>query len=348
MRVVLTFRVRMRRHTPRFSLLVAGCAAWLACACSDETATPDLLVYSGRGKALVQPLIDRFEAHSGLEVEVRYGGSAQMAAAILDEGEESPADVYYGQDAGALGSLAKAGRLSELPAALLDKVEPRFRARDGRWIGASGRARVLVYNTSVLREADLPDSVLELTEPRFKGRIGWAPTNGSFQVFVTAMRLIEGEQATRDWLAAMVENESKAYRDNTPLFEAVLNGEIDIGLSNHYYLFRFLANGPASELPARNYSPRGGGAGALINIAGAGVLTNAPHPEAALDFAEYLLSNEAQRYFANETFEYPLVELINTHPLIEPLSDVHTPDIDLSQLDDLEGTLALLHEVGAL
>ncbi len=338
----------MRRPTPRFTVLAAGCTAWLAYACSEETATPDLLVYSGRAEALVQPLIDRFEAHSGLEVEVRYGGSAQMAAAILDEGEESPADVYYGQDAGALGALAKAGRLSELPAALLDKVEPRFRARDGRWIGASGRARVLVYNTTVLQEADLPDSVLELTEPRFKGRIGWAPTNGSFQVFVTAMRLIEGEQTTRDWLTAMVENESKAYRDNTPLFEAVLNGEIDIGLSNHYYLFRFLADAPASELPARNYSPRGGGAGALINIAGAGVLTNAPHPEAALDFTEYLLSNEAQSYFANETFEYPLVELINTHPLIEPLADVRTPDIDLSQLDDLEGTLALLHEVGAL
>ena len=338
----------MRRHTPSCTVLAAGCAAWLACACSDETATPDLLVYSGRAEALIQPLIDLFEAHTGLEVEVRYGGSAQMAAAILDEGEQSPADVYYGQDAGALGALAKAGRLSELPLALLEKVEPRFRARDGRWIGASGRARVLVYNTSVLTEADLPDSVLDLAEPRFKGRIGWAPKNGSFQAFVTAMRLIEGEQATRDWLAAMVKNESKAYRDNTPLFEAVLNGEIDIGLSNHYYLFRFLEDGPAVELPARNYSPRGGGAGALINIAGAGVLRSAPHPEAALDFAEYLLSNEAQSYFADETFEYPLVERISTHPLIEPLSDVHTPDIDLSQLDDLEGTLALLHEVGAL
>ncbi len=337
----------MRRHAPSSTVLAAGCAAWLAYACSDET-TPDLVIYSGRGVALVQPLINQFEAYSGFKVEVRYGGSAQMAAAILDEGVESPADVYYGQDAGALGSLAKAGRLSELPGALLDKVEPRFRARDGRWIGASGRARVLVYNTSVLSEVDLPDSVLELTAPRFKGRVGWAPKNGSFQAFVTAMRLIEGEQATRDWLAAMVKNEPKAYRDNTPLFEAVLNGKIDIGLSNHYYLFQFLKDGPASELPARNYSPRGGGAGALINIAGAGVLTSAPHPEAALDFAEYLLSNEAQSYFAEETFEYPLVERISTHPLIEPLADVHTPDIDLSQLDDLEGTLALLHEVGAL
>ena len=338
----------MRRHPSSLTVLAAGCAAWLAHACGDGNAAPDLVIYSGRAKALVQPLIDQFEARRGFEVEVRYGGSTQMAAAILDEGEESLADVYYGQDAGALGSLAKAGRFSELPGSLLEKVEPRFRARDGRWIGASGRARVLVYNTSVLSEADLPDSVLELAEPRFKGRIGWAPTNGSFQAFVTAMRLIEGEQATRDWLAAMVNNESKAYRDNPPLFEAVLNGEIDIGLSNHYYLFRFLEDGPDVELSARNYSPRGGGAGALINIAGAGVLASAPHPEAALDFAEYLLSNEAQIYFAEDMFEYPLVERISTHPLIEPLSDVNTPDIDLSQLDDLAGTLALLHEVGAL
>ena len=308
---------------------------------------PTLTVYSGRSDALVQPIIDKFEAATGAVVDVRYGGSAQMAATILDEGDATPADVYYGQDAGALGALAKAKRLRELPSSILNRVEARFRAGDGRWVGTSGRARVLAYNTLVLTEDDLPDSVFELTDPRWRGRVGWAPTNGSFQAFVTAMRVVDGEEATRNWLLGMVANETMVYRDNTPLFEAVSSGEIDVGLTNHYYLFRFVHE-TSNEAPVRNYSPRGGGAGALVNIAGAGVVNTSKHLETAERFIEFLLSGEAQTYFAEETFEYPLAEGVSAHSLVTPLSEIATPDIDLSELDDLEGTLALMEEVGAL
>ena len=328
-------------------MLLAGFAGLIVDACTAPPPTPTLTVYSGRNAALVQPVIDKFAAATGTVVDVRYGGSAQMAATILDEGDATAADVYYGQDAGALGALAKQRRLRELPSSLLERVDDRFRARDGRWVGTSGRARVLAYNTSVLNAEELPDAVAELTDPRWKGRVGWAPTNGSFQAFVTARRVVDGEEATRHWLRGMVANEPKVYRDNTPLFEAVLSGEIDIGLTNHYYLFRFL-EGTSNVVPVRNYSPRGGGPGALVNIAGAGIVDTSPHLETAERFIEYLLSGEAQTYFVGKTFEYPLADGVAPHSLITPLSEIKTPEIDLSELDDLDGTLALFQEVGAL
>ncbi len=318
---------------------------WLA-GCSGSDA-PSLTVYSGRSEALVTPLVEAFQNETGTIVTVVYGGSAQLAAAILEEGANTPADLYYGQDAGALGALARQGRLRELPSSLLERVDPRFRARDGRWIGTSGRARVLAYNTRELSEADLPDDVFELTEPRWRGRVGWAPENGSFQAFVTAMRVVEGDDATRSWLLGMVANEPKVYRDNTPLFEAVLSGEVPVALTNHYYLFRFL-DSSTEEVPVRNYSPRGGGPGALVNIAGAGIVDSSPNLEAAERFIDYLVSQKTQAYFADVTFEYPVIDGVATHSLIRPLSEIRTPDIDLSELDDLEGTLAMLQDAGAL
>jgi iron(III) transport system substrate-binding protein len=319
--------------------------------CSDNgggaSTGNELVVYCGRSQPLVQPIFERFQEATGAELQVRYGGNAEMAALIREEGDDSKADVYYGQDAGNLGGLARDGRLRKLPDSLLDRVDPRFRGRDGRWVGTSGRARVVVYNTRVLGVDELPDTVAGLVAPKWRGRIGWAPTNGSFQAFVTAMRLVEGEDAARTWLEGMVRNEAKAYPTNQAIFEAVGSGEIDVGLSNHYYLFRFLQESGES-FPARNYSPRGGGVGAMVSLAGAGVLSSSNAPELAESFVEFLLSDETQAYFAEELYEYPLVDGIATHELIEPLAELPTPDVDLSELTDLSGTLVLLQDVGVL
>lgn len=327
---------------------LVGVVASLACTGGGSSdAEGDLTIYCGRSKALVEPLVERFREMTGKDVRVRFGGTAEMAALILEEGVDTPADVYYGQDAGALGALAGDGRLRTLADSVLERVDPRFRARDGRWVGTSGRARVVVYNTTTVTEDDLPDSVLGLVDPRWRGRLGWAPTNGSFQAFITAMRRTEGEDTTREWLEGMIRNETKAYPTNTAIFEAAGSGEIDAGLSNHYYLFRFLEE-MGESFPARNYTPRAGGAGALIHLAGAGVLTSSRSPELGESFVAFLVSDEAQSYFAEKLYEYPLVPGIPTHELIEPLSRIDTPEIDLGELDDLRGTLALLQEVGAL
>jgi len=306
----------------------------------------DLTIYSGRSEELVGPLLDQFEQETGLNVEVRYGDTAQMAATILEEGQNSPADIYYGQDAGALGALAKGGRLAALPDTLLNQVEPRFRSPDGLWVGTSGRARTVVYNTDQLSEADLPDNIFGFCAPEWRGRLGWAPTNGSFQAFVTALRVVEGEDRAREWLSCIQANEPQVYPKNTPIVAAVGAGEIDAGFVNHYYLFRFLAEDP--DFPARNYSPRSGDVGAMVNVAGAGIVNTTDNRDAAEAFISFMLRQSSQEYFNTETMEYPLTGNLTLNPLLKPLSQIGTPDVDLSNLDDLPGTLELLQAVGVL
>jgi len=315
---------------------------------NNSTATGSTLtIYSGRSEDLVGPLIEQFEQESGLDVEVRYGSTAEMAATILEEGTNSPADIYFGQDAGALGALAKAGRLAPLSDDILDQVDPRFRSLDGQWIGTSGRARVVVYNTDTLTEADLPDDLFGFCDPQWKGRLGWAPTNGSFQAFVTAMRVVEGEDRTRKWLSCIQANEPQVYPKNTPIVAAVGAGEIDAGFVNHYYLFRFLAEDP--DFPVRNYHPRTGDSGAMINVAGVGILDTTDNQETAEIFINFLLSKNAQEYFNSETNEYPLANQgIELNSLLTPLNEIQTPEIDLSDLEDLEVTLELLQKLGIL
>ena len=337
----------MNRNT-FFTLIPLLAAALFSAACGSAPATAGgtLTIYSGRSESLVGPLIEQFKEETGLDVAVRYGSTTEMAATILEEDNNSPADIYYEQDAGALGALAKAGRLAKLPDDLLNKVEPRFRSPEGVWVGTSGRARTVVYNTNTLTESDLPDDIFGFCDPKWKGRLGWAPTNGSFQAFVTALRVSEGEERARQWLACIQANEPHVYPKNTPIVEAAGNGEIDAGFVNHYYLFRFLKENP--DFPARNYYPRAGGIGSMVNVAGVGVVNSSSNPAAAEAFVEFLLSESSQQYFNTETNEYPLSANIELNSLLTPLKDIETPDIDLSNLDDLDGTLQLLQELGIL
>ena len=303
-------------------------------------------IYSGRSEELVGPLLQQFTDATGIEVEPRYGDTAEMANLILTEGENSPADVFFAQDAGALGAVAEQGLLAALPNEVLDQVDERFRSPTGEWVGVSGRARVVVYNTETLTEADLPDSIFGFTDPEWSGRIGWAPTNGSFQSFVTALREIEGEGRAREWLEGIEANEPSVYEGNNPALDAVIAGEVDVAFINHYYLMQRLVEDP--DAPAANYFLTDGDPGALVNVAGAGILTTSENSEAARQLVEYLLSTDAQEYFATETKEYPLLEGVEPDADLPALEEIGTPDIDLSDLSDLDGTLELLQEVGIL
>jgi len=305
------------------------------------------VVYSGRNQELVGPIIERFEEESGVNVEVRYGDTAELASTILEEGQNSPADVFFAQDAGALGAVADRGLLRPLPEEALNRVEARFRDPNGRWVGVSGRARVVAYNTEALSEEDLPGSILDFTDPEWKGKIGWAPTNGSFQAFVTALRLIEGEEVARQWLEGIKANDPKVYENNIAILEGVASGEIEVGFVNHYYLFRALKE-QGQDLPARNYYLKNGDPGALVNVAGIGILSTADNGAEAEQFLDFMLSEEAQRYFADETFEYPLIQGVPINAELVPLSEIEAPNINLGDLDDLEGTLDLLRETGVL
>ncbi len=317
----------------------------LAAACSGGDSGADLVVYSGREEDLVGPLIAQFEEESGLDVGVRYGSNAQLIATIFEEGGNSPADVFFGSDPGSLGALSE--KLSVLPDEILEQVPVSFRSPIGVWVGVTGRARTVVYNTDVLTEADLPQSIFDFTDPEWKGRIGWAPTNGSFQSMVTAMRQIVGDDETREWLEGIKANNPTEYPKNTPIVQAVADGEVDVGFVNHYYLHRFLAE-EGDSFSARNAFMAGGDPGAVVLVAGAGILESSDDVAAAEQFIEFLLSADAQQYFSDETFEFPLIEGVEPQPGLPRLEDVEVPDLDLSSLSDLEGTLDLLREVGVI
>ena len=332
-------------------LLLGLLAACQAEAPNDSPQTNDnqLIIYSGRSESLIGPIIEQFKETTGIDVQVRYGSTAEIAATILEEGDNSPADVFYAQDPGGLGAVQAAGLLANLPDHLLSQVPNRFASTDRQWVGISGRARVVVYNTDILSPEDLPEDLWGFTEPEWKGRIGLPPTNGSFQAMVTGMRTIWGEERTREWLAGILANEPIYYEKNTPTVAAVAVGEVEVGFVNHYYLYRFLAE-EGEGFAARNYFLPGGGPGSLIMVSGAGILKTAKHSQAAQQFIEFLLSTEAQQYFADETYEYPVAEGIAINSGLTALAelDAQAIEINLSDLTDLAGTAELLSEVGML
>lgn len=324
--------------------LLAAAALATAAGCSDDADT--LTVYSGRTEDLIGPVIERFEEESGVDVEVRYGDGSELAGTILEEGDDTEADVFVAQDAGSLGALAARQRLRPLPAATLEQVPDAYRAPDGRWVGVSARARVVVYDSEELAEADLPATIEGFTDPAWEGRLGWAPTNASFQSFVTAFRVSEGEEAARAWLEGIVANDPRVFPNNVSIVEAVANGEIDAGFVNHYYLFQLAAEGRQGRAENKYYAA--GDPGSLVNVAGAGVLEGTDHLEDAEALVAFLLTEESQRYFAEVTYEVPVVPGVAADPALPTIERFRNPDIDLGRLDDLEGTIALLTDVGVL
>jgi iron(III) transport system substrate-binding protein len=331
-------------------LLAAGLTACapLATLAEPPPAGPGaLVIYSGRSESLVDPVIQMFADATGVEVRVRYGSTAEMAATLLEEGARSPADVFFAQDPGGLGAVAEAGLLAPLPAEVLSRVDPRFASPQGVWVGVSGRARVVVYNTERVNPSDLPDGLSGFSEPAWRGRIGLPPTNASFQTMVTALRRVWGEEQARAWLVSLRANEPVFYDNNTAVVAAVGAGEVDVGLVNHYYLYRFLAE-QGESFPARNAFLPDGGPGSLVMVAGAGRLAGGSNEANALKFLEFLLSVVAQQYFASSTYEYPLVEGVGLEPGLTPLAELDAPNIPLGDLADLEGTVRLLQETGFL
>jgi iron(III) transport system substrate-binding protein len=333
-----------RRRYALVGLLATALLLPLLGACGGEDG--DITVYSGRQEDLVEDLFERFEEESGIALEMRYGDSAELAATLAEEGDNTPADVFFAQDAGSLGAVAEEGLLKELPQATLDRVDERFRDPDSRWVGTSGRVRVVAYNTDELSEEELPDSIWDYADPEWSGRIGLAPTNASFQAMVTAMRLDAGDEQTREWLEAIAANEPQLYENNIATVEAVAAGEVDVGFVNHYYLYGHLQENP--DAPVDNHYLEAGDAGALVNVAGAGILETTDRPGMAQQLVDFLLA-EGQEYFATETDEYPLVDGVESESELPPLTDLHGPDVALGDLGaELEATLELLESVGLL
>ncbi len=313
-------------------------------------ATPtlaDLTLYSGRGEPLVAPIIDAFTAQTGIRVNVRYAGTAELAVLLQEEGDASPADLYWAQDAAALGAVVDL--FAPLPDALVADVPQAYRDSENRWVATSGRGRVLAHSTERVEADELPASIFDLTDERWRGRIALPATNGSFLAHVTAMRVMHGDDTTRDWLEGIAANDPVAVRNNTALIQAIGDGEADIGVTNNYYLARFL--GRDADFPVtQSLFAEAGDIGNLLLVAGMGVLASSDNQEEAHAFIEFLLSPAAQQFFTGEVSEFPIIPgAIVTRRDID-IDDVLSvaPDVDLNTIGDLEGTLEMIRDAGLI
>jgi iron(III) transport system substrate-binding protein len=308
----------------------------------------ELTLYSGRGEALVSELVEFVEdQYPEFTVRPRYNSAADLVNQILTEGQSSPADVFFSVNAGSLGALKDEGRTQGLSTETLEMVPEQFQDPDGQWIGTSGRARTVPFNTNALSDDDVPDDIFAFPETEaFRDDIGWAPTYSSFQAFITAMRVLNGEEQTRQWLQGMQDLGVREYSDEFLVSQAVADGEIAAGFANHYYTLRVRAG---REDPPIELAFTSGDAGAIFNVAGASVLDTADDATLATNFVRHLLSAEAQDYFARTTFEYPLVPEVEPVGGLPRVDELNPPsDLDLTQLSDLRGTVDLLREVGVL
>lgn len=330
-----------------------------------ETTDDELVVYSGRSQALVQNLVDDFKEQTGVDIEVRYGNDAELMAVMNEEGEQSPADVYWANTTGALANASQQDMLETLPDSLTSKSDA-YSSGSGKWVPVTTRFRVLAYNPTAVDTANLPESILDLPQmEEFEGRVGWTPTYSSFYDFVTALRLTQGDDVATDWLQDMQELNPKAYSSNPPMVQAILAGEIDIGLTNHYYVIQTKYGGkegyfedhehygeqePDPDANIETYHFGKGDIGNLALVTGAAQLHTADNPELAQQFLSYLLSKRAQEYAAESVNEYPVTGqaelpdyMLNAEEALEL-----SPDYDYEQLKQLEGTLNLLRKVGLI
>src|SRR6056297_166156 len=308
----------------------------------------ELTIYSGRGESFVKPIIEQFQRDTGIKVNVRYGDTAQLAVLIQEEGERSPADLFWGQDAGAMGALANADILARLPREVYADLPDIYTSTTGQWVATSGRARVIAYSTERVRADDLPQSVFDLTAEKYRGRVALPPTNGSFQAFVTAMRVQHGDDKTLSWLKGVAANNLKTFRNNTTSVAGIADGEADFALVNNYYLPRFKATD--KDYPVAQTFFAEGDVGNLVNVAGIAILKSSKNQDAAVRLVTFLLSPAAQQYFTSNVNEYAVTSNVISNPDLTDTKVVlqAAPKINLDQLADLKGTLDLLRQAGLL
>ena len=309
----------------------------------DEEA---LVVYSGRNEELVGPLLEDYSEESGVELSVRYGSTSAITAQLLAEGADSPADAVLLQDAGALGALGDADCLADLPEELTGQTLAEYADEDGRWVPLTGRARVVVHNPDLIAEADLPADTADLVDPRYAGQLGIAPGNASFQAFVTALRVLEGEEAAEEFVQGLVDNGVQTFESNGAILDAVDAGQLPMGLINHYYWFEQAAEVGAENMNAQVAYLQDGAAGSLVNVSGSGVVSSTDREEDATALVDFLLSEQAQEYFAAETYEYPMISAVPAEEDLPALEELQAPDIDLDDMASLSTTLDLLNRVG--
>lgn len=305
----------------------------------------ELTIYSGRSEEFIAPFFANWEKESGIKLNIRYGDSAELAAQILEEGKNSPADLFLSQDAGSLGAVSAAGLFKALPNSVAMQIENKYIAGDRTWVGVTGRARVFAYRPGAFSK--LPQSVVDLTKPAYKDKFGIAPSNASFQAFVTALINQKGEKFAQQWLKEIKANGAKIFLKNSAIVEAIDKGEIDLGLVNHYYVWEVSeALGRKIDVEIGFFAP--GDIGNLVNVSGVGIFATSQKNDAAIKLINYLTSEKTQIAFVEDTHEYSLISGVKSPEALPDLESIGAPQVDLGALENVQRTQDLLIRVGLL
>ena len=309
--------------------------------------SPDLVVYNAQHEELMTEIVPLFEEETGLDVELRNGKDLELANQIVAEGEESPADVFLTENSPAMSIVDNAGLFTQVSEDALANIPEQYVPADRTWTGFLARSTVAMYNTDTMTEADMPASILDFADPEWKGRVGFSPTGADFQAIVSAVLELEGEEATREWLAGLAEN-GEVLQNNLVVMQTVDSGELDAGIAYHYYWYRDREeNGTDSDSSALHFfgdqDP-----GAFLSVSGAGILAAGEHQDAAEEFVTWLTSTEAQQAMADSyALEYPLNPDAELNPEVKAFDELEPPRVDIASLNGPQVT-ELMTEAGLL
>jgi iron(III) transport system substrate-binding protein len=331
------------------ALTISGCsmASDNSAIDQEQIETSTITVYSGRNENFISPFFDEFTAQTGINIEARYGDSAELAALLLEEGKNSPADVFLSQDAGAIGAVAAQDLFKTLDSGDISVVSEQFRDPNSKWVGITGRSRIIAYNNKKYSESDLPKTIDELLDPKWSGKIAIAPTNASFQSFITAVVQLRGEEKTLEWLKGLNANNPQMFEKNSQMVEAIDQEVVDLGLTNHYYVAEVSQNlGREINVGISFFNNQD--AGNLLNVSALGILQTSKKQEQSLKLVKYLLSKSTQEKFVNETYEYSLLNGVAAPTGLPLLDQLGIPNVRLGQLTDVAKTQELLITSGLL
>jgi iron(III) transport system substrate-binding protein len=317
-----------------------------ATGCSGDDG-PSIVVYNAQHEQLLEEIAPLFTKQTGIKVELRSGDDAELSAQLVQEGDASPADVFLTENSPAMSAVERAGLLAPLDPAALEPIPAQYRPESGLWTGFVARSTVLVYNPDLISESELPSSILDLAKPEYAGKVSFSPTGADFQAIVAAVLDLEGEDATREWLAGLKAN-GTVYDGNNVVLESVNAGESAIGIEYHYYWYRDHKESGENSDNSSLYFFGDQDPGAFLSISGAGVLKSSDHADDAQKFVAFLTSEEGQQALADSyALEYPLNPAVSLDPSVKPLSELQPPAIDISDLDGAT-VIALMTEAGFL
>jgi iron(III) transport system substrate-binding protein len=308
-----------------------------------------LTLYNAQHEQVVGMLTAMFTKETGIKVQVHTGEGPDIASQILQEGADSPADVFFTENSPELILLDEKGLLAPVDPATLAKVPGKYSAADGDWLGVLARENVLDFNASMISEGTLPVSLMDLAKPEWAGKVGIAPSDADFLPLVSAVIRTQGKAAALTWLNGLKAN-AKIYEDDESVVAAVARGDVAVGVVNNYYWARLETDLGPKKINSALYHFKHGDIGGLINISGAAVLKSSKNQAAAQKFLAFLVSHEAQVALGESEvdFEYPLAPGVAPNKLLTPFAVLQPPAISVSKLGDDQDAGALLQQAGLI